>query len=146
MTEFQHPADQGSTAEDFLAPHNPYPMYQYSVFLNGGRDEQLVVRAATFAELLAGKRNINKVLDKVDAQNGATNGYGQTVNNNNGQTVNNGNGQTVNNNNGQTVNNGNGRTVCQHHETKIFTVRKEGINQGREFKSCTQCREFLGFV
>ena len=66
MTEFQHPAEQGSTAKDFLNGHSSFPMYQYSVFLNDGRDEQLVVRAATFAELLEGKRNLNKILNKVN--------------------------------------------------------------------------------
>ncbi len=66
MTEFQHPAEQGSEMGDFLNPNTLYPTYQYSVFLNGGREEQLVVRASTFGELLAGKRNINKVLEKVN--------------------------------------------------------------------------------
>ena len=125
MTDFQHPAEQGSTAEDFLGPRNSsFPMYQYSVFLNGGRDEQLVVRAATFSELLAGKRNVNKVLDKVNGQNEASETNGAS----------NGNAYS------------NGQSVCEHHETKIFTVKKEGANQGREFKSCTKCRAFLGFV
>ena len=65
MTDYQHPAEQGSTAEDFLSKSMPYPMYQYSVFLNDGRDEQLVVRAESFAQLLAGKRNLNRILQKV---------------------------------------------------------------------------------
>ena len=84
----------------------------------------MVVRAATFSDLLAGKRNISKILDKVNGQNG--------VHETNGAS--NGNGQL------------NGQSVCQHHETKIFTVKKDGPNQGRQFKSCTQCKAFLGFV
>ena len=140
MTDYQHPAEQGSTAEDFLGPQHSYPMYQYSVFLNGGRDEQLVVRASTFDELLAGKRNINRVLDKVNSQNQnhKTNGAS------NGNTYTNGQNGTSGANNGNA--HSNGQSVCQHHETKVFTVKKEGANQGRNFKSCTQCREFLGFV
>jgi hypothetical protein len=140
MTDYQHPAEQGSTGEDFLEPRPTYPLYQYSVFLNGGRDEQLVVRASTFDELLAGKRNINRVLDKVNSQNQnhKTNGAS------NGNTYTNGQNGTSGANNGNA--HSNGQSVCQHHETKVFTVKKEGANQGRNFKSCTQCREFLGFV
>lgn len=119
MTDFQHPAEQGSTGEDFLGPRNlPFPMYQYSVFLNGGRDEQLVVRASTFSELLDGKRNINKVLEKVDTQNGTEKYNGHS----------------------------NGQVVCDLHEAEIFTVKKDGPNRGKQFKSCTKCRKFLGFV
>jgi hypothetical protein len=58
MTDFQHPAEQGAEVGDFHNGKTSYPTYQYSVFLNGSRDEQLVVRAATFAELLAGKNNV----------------------------------------------------------------------------------------
>jgi hypothetical protein len=136
MTDHQHPAEQGSTAEDFLGPQHSYPMYQYSVFLNGERDEQLVVRASTFDELLAGKRNINRVLDKVNGQNEThkTNGVG------NGNTYTNG------QNGAGGVRNSNGRYSCEHHNTKLLTVRKEGPNQGRRFETCTDCREFLGFV
>jgi hypothetical protein len=122
MTQYQHPAEKGSIAEDFLGSHNPYPLYQYSVFLNGGRDEQLVVRAATFSELLAGKHNINKVLDKVSTHNG------------------------VEHNNGQINGKSNGQVECGHHDTRIFTVKKDGPNKGREFKSCTHCKAFLGFA
>ena len=143
MTDYQHPAEQGSTAEDFLGPQHSYPMYQYSVFLNGGRDEQLVVRASTFSELLAGKRNINKVLDKVNGQNKTYEANGA----NNGNAFSNGQNGTSGSNGASNGNaHHNGQSVCQHHETKVFTVKKEGANQGRNFKSCTQCRKFLGFV
>ena len=101
-------------------------MYQYSVFLNGGREEQLVVRASTFSELLDGKRNINKVLDKANG-NGQNEAY-ETNGASNGNA------------------HSNGQSLCQHHETKVFTVKKDGANKGREFKSCNQCRAFLGFV
>jgi hypothetical protein len=143
MTDYQHPAEQGSTAEDFLGPQHSYPMYQYSVFLNGGRDEQLVVRASTFDELLAGKRNINRVLDKVNGQNKNYEANGAS----NGNTFSNGQNGTSGSNGANNGNaHSNGQSVCQHHETKVFTVKKEGANQGRNFKSCKQCREFLGFV
>jgi hypothetical protein len=136
MTDYQHPAEQGSTAEDFLGSKHSYPMYQYSVFLDGGREEQLVVRASTFEELLEGKRNINKVLDKVNGQNdthktnGASNGNAYS----NGQNGTNG------------VRNSNGRHSCEHHNTETLTVKKEGPNQGRRFEACNDCRAFLGFV
>lgn len=45
-----------------------YPMYQYSVFLNGNRDEQIVIRTDTFEELLEAKKNVNKILEKVEAK------------------------------------------------------------------------------
>lgn len=68
MTDFQHPAEQGAEGSDFLNGKASYPTYQYSVFLNGGRDEQLVVRAATFQDLLAGKNNVQKMLVSVNRQ------------------------------------------------------------------------------
>lgn len=68
MTDFQHPAEQGVEGGDFLNGKAAYPMYQYSVFLNGGRDEQLVVRAASFQDLLAGKNNVQKMLVQVNKQ------------------------------------------------------------------------------
>ena len=126
MTEFQHPAEQGLTAEEFLEPQKTFPMFQYSVFLDDAKREQIVVRARDFSEFQAGKRNIDIVLNGVTTQNGATNNNGQSNGHSNGLS--------------------NGQSVCEHSETKVFTVKKAGPNQGREFKSCTQCREFLGFV
>jgi len=41
-----------------------YPVYQYSIFTKNGRDEQLVIRADTFEELIEAKRNIDKILEK----------------------------------------------------------------------------------
>ena len=126
MTDFQHPAEQGSTAEDFLKPNTSFPMYQYSIFLDGNRDEQLVVRASTFEELLAGKRNIQLALK------GESNNYETNQSSNYGS----------NNENGYS----NGQVKCDIHEAEIFTVKKDGPNKGRQFKSCTKCRKFLGFV
>lgn len=45
-----------------------FPKYQYSVFLKNGRDEQIVIRANTFEELLEAKKNVNKILEKVEAK------------------------------------------------------------------------------
>lgn len=42
----------------------PYPLYQYSIFLGGNRDEQLVIRANTFTELIEAKKNIDKIVTK----------------------------------------------------------------------------------
>lgn len=128
MTDFQHPAEQGSTAEDFLRPNNAFPMYQYSIFLDANRDEQLVVRASTFEELLAGKRNIQLALKGESPQ--------YETNHSNSQ------------NNGHSYENGHasGGVVCDLHEAQIFTVKKDGPNHGRQFKSCTKCSKFLGFV
>ncbi len=122
MADFQHPAEQGSTADDFITKNSSFPMYQYSVFLNGNRDEQIVVRASTFSELLAGKRNVTAVLtatsdhDEAEEQGSYSNGHT------------------------------NGKYVCDVHEAQIFTVKKDGPNKGRTFKSCTKCKAFLGFV
>lgn len=122
MADFQHPAEQGSTAEDFIGNRSSFPMYQYSVFLNGNRDEQIVVRASTFSELLAGKRNVTAVLtatsDHDEAEEPGSYANGQT----------------------------NGKYVCEVHEAQIFTVKKDGPNKGKHFKSCTKCKAFLGFV
>jgi len=126
MDEFRHPAEQGSTGEDFLRPKQAFPMYQYSVFVNGNRDEQLVVRASSFQELLAGKRNIQLALmgestqNQTDHSNSYSNGHG------NGYS--------------------NGKVECDLHEAEIFTVKKDGPNKGRQFKSCVKCKKFLGFV
>ncbi len=43
---------------------NSYSKYQYSIFLNGSRDEQLVIRTDTFEELLEAKKNIDKIVIK----------------------------------------------------------------------------------
>lgn len=130
--EFRHPAEQGSTAEDFIGPKQPYPFYQYSRFLNGGRDEQVVVRASTLRQMLEGKRNLELCVDLDTTQQKPihSNGTGNRVGHFNG----NGNGHA------------NGQIECDHHEAQIFTVKKEGPNKGRQFKSCTKCRKFLGFV
>jgi hypothetical protein len=45
-----------------------YPRYQYSVFVKNGRDEQLVIRANTFKELIEAKKNIDIILAKKEAQ------------------------------------------------------------------------------
>jgi hypothetical protein len=122
MEEYRHPAEQGSTAEDFLANKSSFPMYQYSIFLDGNRDEQLVVRASTFEQLLAGKRNIQLAMKGESTQNEARNPVAQS----NGYA--------------------NVEVVCDLHEAQILAVKKDGPNQGRQFKSCTKCRKFLGFV
>lgn len=49
-----------------------YPKYQYSVFTKNGRDEQLVIRADTFEELIEAKKNIDKILAKKDAAHETT--------------------------------------------------------------------------
>lgn len=41
---------------------NSFPKYQYSVFLNGSRDEQLVIRADTFEEFQQLKADANSIL------------------------------------------------------------------------------------
>ena len=119
MTDFQHPREQGATAEDFLngQPNgkSAYPMYQYSVFLDKRRDEQLVLRAHTYEELMAGKRNINKILEHVrDNQDDTANGISQEV--------------------------------CGHPEFRVQVVKKDSPNKGKQFKVCTQCDKFLGFI
>ena len=45
-----------------------YPRFQYSIFLKNGRDEQLVIRTETFEDLIEAKRDIDKILDKVEAK------------------------------------------------------------------------------
>lgn len=129
MTDFQHPAEQGSTAEDFLRPNTAFPMYQYSIFLDANREEQLVVRASTFEELLAGKRNIQLAL-KGESTHYETNQSNAHSDQNGGHS------------NGYS----NGAVKCDIHEAEIFTVKKDGPNHGRQFKSCVKCRKFLGFV
>ena len=122
MADYQHPAEQGSTAEDFISKNSSFPMYQYSVFLKGNRDEQIVVRASTFSELLAGKRNVTAVLTATSDHDEAE----EVGNYSNGHT--------------------NGKYVCDVHKAQIFTVKKDGPNKGRTFKSCMNCKAFLGFV
>lgn len=41
-----------------------FPLYQYSVFLQGNRDEQLVIRTNTFEELIEAKKNIDRIITK----------------------------------------------------------------------------------
>lgn len=41
-----------------------YPKYQYSIFLKNGRDEQLVIRADSFDELIEAKKDIDLILGK----------------------------------------------------------------------------------
>ena len=82
MTDFQHPREQGAMVEDFIGSQpngkSAYPLYQYSVFLGKGRDEQLVLRAHTYEELIAGKRNINKIVQQLrEIQDDTTNGVSQ---------------------------------------------------------------------
>ncbi len=43
---------------------NHYPRYQYSIFLKNGKDEQMVIRADSFEELVESKKNIDKILEK----------------------------------------------------------------------------------
>jgi hypothetical protein len=118
MTDFQHPAEQGIEAGDFLNGKSHYPMYQYSVFLNGGREEQLVVRAASFTELLAGKNNVQKALQPVvpPVTNHHEGGEAES------------------------------QAVCGHPASRTQVVKKEGPNKGRTFAVCQECDKFLGFV
>ena len=119
MTDFQHPREQGATAEDFLNGQSngksAYPMYQYSVFLDKGRNEQLVLRAHTYEELMAGRQNISQVLQKVnDNHNGTQNEISQES--------------------------------CDHPEFRLQVVKKDSPNKGKQFKVCAKCDKFLGFV
>ena len=41
-----------------------YPKYQYSLFLNGGREEQVVIRAEEWEDLIEAKKNIDKIVEK----------------------------------------------------------------------------------
>lgn len=41
-----------------------YPKYQYSVFLKGSRDEQIVIRADDWEEFKALKTNVDAIVDK----------------------------------------------------------------------------------
>jgi len=43
---------------------NGYPKYQYSIFLKDGKDEQIVIRADDFDELIEAKKDIDKILEK----------------------------------------------------------------------------------
>lgn len=36
--------------------------------------------------------------------------------------------------------------TCEHPKMKFATVKKEGPNQGRDFRTCAVCNKFLGFV
>ena len=38
------------------------------------------------------------------------------------------------------------RAECPHTEFWVNTVKKEGPNKGKEFKSCKKCKKFLGFI
>jgi hypothetical protein len=119
MTDFQHPAEQGATAEDFIGSRpngkSAYPMYQYSVFLDKGRDEQLVLRAHTYAELMAGKRHISQLLQQVrENQDDTASDVSQEA--------------------------------CDHPQFRVQVVKKESPNKGKQFKVCSQCDKFLGFL
>lgn len=133
MDEYKPLEEMGSTAEDFLRPNISFPKYQYSVFLGENRDEQLVVRASTFDELLAGKRNIQLAMKGEKAQHEINytdpfTDYSEVQSN------------------GNSNNYADGEGMCDLHEAEIFTVKKESPNKGRQFKSCVKCRKFLGFV
>jgi len=52
----------GIKMDDFAG----YPKYQYSVFLKNGRDEQIVIRTNDWDEFLGLKKNVNKILQKVE--------------------------------------------------------------------------------
>lgn len=41
-----------------------YPVYQYSYFVNGSRDEQLVIREDNFEAFKEAKRNIDQIIEK----------------------------------------------------------------------------------
>ena len=45
-----------------------YPKYQFSIFPNGSRDEQLVIRTDTFEELIEAKKDIDKIVEKKAAK------------------------------------------------------------------------------
>lgn len=49
-----------------IMSEDSFPKYQYSVFLKNGRDEQLVIRSNSFEDLMEQKKNINKILEKVE--------------------------------------------------------------------------------
>jgi len=35
---------------------------------------------------------------------------------------------------------------CAHQSYKVAVVKKDGPNQGKQFKSCNNCKKFLGFI
>jgi len=45
-----------------------YPAYQYSVFLKGSRDEQLVIRADNWEEFMELKKNADVIISKVETK------------------------------------------------------------------------------
>ncbi len=46
----------------------PYPAFQYSVFLKGSKDEQLVIRAENWEEFKEYKKKANAIIEKVQPQ------------------------------------------------------------------------------
>ena len=44
-----------------------YPTYQYSIFLKGSKDEQLVIRADNWDEFVEAKKKANAIISKVEA-------------------------------------------------------------------------------
>ena len=92
-----------------------FPKFQYSIFLKNGRDEQLVIRADTFEELMEAKKDINKILEKVEEKADVPEGWFKE----------------------------NKKSCSVDHSTlTVLEVKKEGINKGRHFTSCKQCNEF----
>jgi len=43
-----------------------YPKYQYSIFLKGAKDEQLVIRADDWDEFIELKKNADAIITKVE--------------------------------------------------------------------------------
>lgn len=43
----------------------PYPAFQYSVFLKGDKDQQIVIRASNWEEFVESKKKVNEILEKV---------------------------------------------------------------------------------
>ncbi len=46
-----------------------FPLFQYSVFLDSSRDEQIVIRTDTWQEFLDAKVEVNKILEKRQKDN-----------------------------------------------------------------------------
>lgn len=46
-----------------------FPKFQYSIFLDDKRDEQIVIRTETWEEFLEAKAEVNKILEKRATQN-----------------------------------------------------------------------------
>ncbi len=52
--------------------NNTYPKFQYSYFIGGNKDEQLVIRADTFEEFKQAKTDVDKIITKREESNKQT--------------------------------------------------------------------------